>query len=165
MIEIKRILLPTDFSDCSREALKYAVGMAREFCAELTVLHVINEQIFTEGLTLPRVISEEELESEVRREAGRQMDNFLASVEGLGELQHSTLIIRGKPFAEIVKYAKEKAVDLIVIGTHGRTGIEHVIFGSQAEKVVRRAPCPVLTVKPAQREFVVPGEPERKRQG
>jgi nucleotide-binding universal stress UspA family protein len=156
MIEIKRILLPTDFSDTSKEALKYAISMAREFGAEMTALHVINQQLLTEGLNLPRVISLQDLEKEMAREAERQMEAFLKDIPELGEVTFRTLIRLGNPFLEIINYARDNAVDLIVIGTHGRSGLEHIIFGSTAEKVVRKAPCPVLSVKPAQREFVVP---------
>ena len=65
-------------------------------------------------------------------------------------------IRKGKPFLEIIRFAKENDIDLIIIGTHGRSGLEHIIFGSTAEKVVRKAPCPVLSVRPSQREFVMP---------
>ena len=156
MIQLKKVLLPTDFSDCSQEALKYAISMSAEFGADLVVLHVINQQLLTEGLNLPRVGSFQDLETEMAKEAERQMDAFLKENPDLEEIRHQRLIRLGRPFLEIIGYAKDNAVDLIVIGTHGRSGIEHIIFGSTAEKVVRKAPCPVLTVKPAQREFVVP---------
>ncbi len=156
MIEIKKILLPTDFSDTSKEALKYAVSLAGEYGARLTVLHVINRQLLTEGLNLPRVISMEELETEMKKEAARQMAAFLKEAREAEGIKPLTVILDGVPAAEITRYAKDEDVDLIVIGTHGRGAIEHMLFGGTAEKVVRKAPCPVLLVKPAQREFITP---------
>ncbi len=156
MIELKKILFPTDYSDPSKEALKYAMGFAMERGAELIALHVINEQFLSEGLNLPRVVSIDDLEKEMTREAERRMDEFFSDVVGLDKVALKKVILNGKPFVEIIKYARENDVDLIVIGTHGRSGIEHIIFGSTAEKVVRKAPCPVLSVKPAQRDFVLP---------
>lgn len=156
MIELRKILLPTDFSETSKEALKYAMSMAKEYSAEMTVLHVINEQLLTEGLNLPRVISMQSIEKELCKEAERQMDDFFKETGGAEGIKIKKAVIKGKPFLQIIRYAKENDIDLIVIGTHGRSGLEHIIFGSTAEKVVRKAPCPVLSVKPAQREFVMP---------
>lgn len=155
MIKLKKILYPTDFSDSSLEALKYAISFAREFKAKLVLMHVVNEKVFSEGLNLPRVVSIEALEREMTAEAERQM-KVIIPVEERGRLDAETVIVRGNPFLEIIRYAHERDVDLIIIGTHGRSGVEHVIFGSTAEKVVRKAPCPVLSVKPSQREFVMP---------
>jgi nucleotide-binding universal stress UspA family protein len=155
MIKFKKILYPTDFSESSLEALKYAVSFARDFKARLVLLHVVNEQIFSEGLSLPRVAAPEALEQELASEAERQLKAILPAGERAG-LDSEMVILRGMPFLEIVRYAKDNDVDLIVIGTHGRSGLEHVIFGSTAERVVRKAPCPVLTVQPSKREFVIP---------
>lgn len=155
MIKLKRILYPTDFSESSIEAMKYATSFAREYKAKLTLMHVVNEKIFSEGLNLPRIVSVEALEQEMTKEAERQL-KVLIPLEERSGLEYEILIVRGTPFLEIIRHAKANDVDLIVIGTHGRSGVEHIIFGSTAEKVVRKAPCPVLSVKPAQREFVMP---------
>jgi len=155
MIKLKKILYPTDFSDSSLEALKYAISFAREFKAKLVLLHVVNEKVFSEGLNLPRIVSLETLEREMTAEAERQLKTILPAEER-GAVETETVILKGNPFLEIIRYAHEQDVDLIIIGTHGRSGVEHIIFGSTAEKVVRKAPCPVLSVKPAQREFVMP---------
>ncbi len=155
MIKLKKILYPTDFSESSLEALKYAVDFARTSKARLILMHVVNEKIFSEGLNLPRVSPPEALEQEMVKEAGRQL-KMLIPAEELAGLDSEMVILRGMPFLEIIRYAKANDIDLIVIGTHGRSGVEHIIFGSTAEKVVRKAPCPVLSVKPAQREFVMP---------
>jgi nucleotide-binding universal stress UspA family protein len=155
MIKLKKILFPTDFSDPSNEALQYALSFAKEYGAKLVVLHVINEKVFAEGLNLPRVISLEELGAEMEAEAKRQLKTLIPKEQGEG-LERENVIIKGNPFLEIIRYAKDEDVDLIIIGTHGRTGFEHIIFSSTAARVIRKAPCPVLSVKPAQREFVVP---------
>jgi nucleotide-binding universal stress UspA family protein len=116
---------------------------------------VVNEKIFSEGLNLPRADAPEALGQEMEREASRQIKMLVPAAERAG-LEIDEVILSGMPFLEIIRYAKANDVDLIVIGTHGRSGMEHIIFGSTAEKVVRKAPCPVLSVKPAQREFVMP---------
>lgn len=155
MIKLRKILYPTDFSESSLEALKYAVSFARDYKARLVLMHVVNEQIFSEGLSLPRLEAPEALGQEMAAEAGRQMRMLIPAGELAGlDVEH--VILRGMPFLEIIRYAKANEVDLIVIGTHGRSGMEHIIFGSTAEKVVRKAPCPVLSVRPAQHNFVMP---------
>jgi nucleotide-binding universal stress UspA family protein len=156
MIQIKRILIPTDFSETSKEALKYAMSMSKEYEAEMTVLNVVNEHIYTEGFNIPRVMSIQDLEKELCRQAETQMQEFLKDVRRLDEVKYKKVVIPGNPYLAILEYAKTNNVDLIVIGTHGRSGLEHMLFGSTAEKVIRKAPCPVLTVKPAQREFITP---------
>ena len=155
MIKLKKILFPTDFSESSLEALRYALSFAKEYGARLVVMHVINEKVFAEGAALPRVISIEELAEEMEAEAKKQLKTLIPSEDGEG-IERENVILRGNPFLEIIRYAKEEDIALIIAGTHGRSGFEHIIFGSTAEKVVRKAPCPVLSVKPAQREFVMP---------
>jgi nucleotide-binding universal stress UspA family protein len=154
MIRLKTILFPTDFSETSQEAARYAISFAREFKAKVFVLHVVNEKIFTES-NMPRVVSIEELEREMTEEARKRLKTLVPAEEAEG-LDWETVIRQGEPFIEIIRFAKDQDVDLIVIGTHGRSGFEHIIFGSTAEKVVRKAPCPVLSVRPEQREFVMP---------
>jgi nucleotide-binding universal stress UspA family protein len=155
MIKIKKILYPTDFSESSLEALKYALSFAKEYRAKLVILHVINENIFTESLNLPRVVSIDTLEKEMVREAEKRMKSLIPAATRK-TVERETVILKGAPFLEIIRFARENDVDLIIIGTHGRSGFQQIIFGSTAEKVVRKAPCPVLSVKPAQREFVMP---------
>jgi nucleotide-binding universal stress UspA family protein len=155
MIRLKKILFPTDFSETSQEAAHYAISFAREFKAKAYILHVVNQKVFTEGLNMPRVVSVEELEKEMTEEARRRLKTLIPAEEAEG-VDMESVIRKGEPFLEIIRFAKEEDVDLIVIGTHGRSGFEHIIFGSTAEKVVRKAPCPVLSVRPEQREFVMP---------
>ena len=155
MIKLKKILYPTDFSDSSLEALPYALSFARDYKAKLVLMHVVNEAIFSEGLSLARAIAPEALGQEMADEADRRLKMLIPADQRAG-LDVEMVILHGMPFLEVIRYAKANDIDLIVIGTHGRSGVDHIIFGSTAEKVVRKAPCPVLSVKPAQREFVMP---------
>ena len=155
MIRLKRILFPTDFSECSKRAQEYACALADQFQAELHVLHVLQDV----GLMLPDPAAGLSLPPnyliEQKQMAERALDGLLS-----GEWTRGNRLFRatrmGSPFVEIASYAKEKEIDLIVIGTHGRSAIMHVLLGSVAEKVVRKGPCPVLTVHPAGHQFVEP---------
>ena len=153
-LEINRVLVPTDFSDYSREAVDYAIEIAFKFGASLTFLHVLQDAValfpepgiafpapgnYLQGLQESAMASLEELKSKLP--AGLEVDTEIRS---------------GTPFVEIVRYAKEKPFDLIVLGTHGRAGLAHVLMGSVAEKVVQKASCPVLTVRPKNHRFEMP---------
>jgi len=149
-----KILLPTDFSDCSSEAARAARRLAERFKAGLLVLHVLDEPAALD----PMFRGEAPLEllrDRMEQYAREGMEAFLAAhFQGLPEV--TSRIASGVPHREILREARETGADLIVIGTHGRTGVEHVIFGSTAERVVRMAPCPVLTVRQSGKEFVHP---------
>jgi len=147
MFKLKKILYPTDFSESSLEALKYAVSFARNCHAKLILMHVVDEKMFSEGLSLARVSAPEALGQEMTAEAGRQLKRLIPAEEQQG-LDLEMVIPNGTPFLEIIQHAKANAVDMIVIGTNGRSGLAHMMFGSTAEKVVRGAHCPVLSVKP-----------------
>ena len=145
MIKIEKILFPTDFSEFSAHALKYAVTFAREYEAKIIVLHVVENYYTYPGFAetaFPMV----ELYSDMEKHAEDEMASLVKKDIPQG-IQVETVIKRGTPFREIVETAKEKEANLIIIATHGRTGLEHAFFGSTAEKVVRKAPCPVLTVR------------------
>ncbi len=152
MIELERILVPTDFSDCSKQAIKYACELAKRFGAELHLLHVV--QPLTTHVSYGPPIPDAELfhhEQPAREELEALAESGL---EHVSRVERS--IRTGTSFLEIVRCAKDTDVDLIVIGTHGRTGLAHALIGSVAEKVVRKAPCPVLTVRPEGHQFVMP---------
>ena len=140
MITLKRILVPHDFSETSEAAMKYATELARIFGAKLHVLHV-SETARTDMPTEFPLELEEGMEEAVR---GR----LLKTVPGRDKREfHPNFELRsGTPSAEIVRYAKDRDIDLIVMGTHGRGFIAHAVMGSVTEKVVRNAPCPVLTL-------------------
>jgi nucleotide-binding universal stress UspA family protein len=157
MIDLRSILLPTDFSEPSAIAGKYAKAMAENFHAQLHVLHVIEESALIYPLvgyegTLPPL---PQLRDDVEKEVRGRLDRLLSAEEQ--QAFRAQLALRtGSPFVEIVRYAKEEKIDLIVMGTHGRGPIAHMLMGSVAEKVVRKAPCPVLTVRHPEHEFVLP---------
>jgi nucleotide-binding universal stress UspA family protein len=146
--EIRRILAPTDFSDHSSHALGYARAFASRWNADLHLLNVIEPAVFpTEaGLTPMGMIN---LDSELGEAADRAMAEMLKREELQG-LRITSAVAHGRASSAIIEYARNNAIDLIVIATHGRTGLEHFIFGSTAERVVRESPCPVLTVRPPQ---------------
>ncbi len=154
-ISIKSILFPTDFSDNSKHALDYAASFAAQYKAKLYVLHVVASPHTLVGYEAAPFVSFEKLFAEMRASAAKAMDGFIPE-EVKKEVQLETAIAQGTPFLEILKFAREKVVDLIVIATHGRTGLRHVLFGSVAEKVVRKAPCPVLSIRHPEHEFVMP---------
>lgn len=144
MISLRRILAPTDFSTCSQKALAYATAFAEKFGAELHVVHVVEDLsplLPASGLGLPVL-------TEAIREIHEKADAALAALNvGDSSVKVVKAIRNGLPHQEIAAYAKETEVDLIVLGTHGRSGFVHVLLGSIAEKTVRHAPCPVLTVR------------------
>jgi nucleotide-binding universal stress UspA family protein len=141
---IQHILVPTDFSEYADYALDYAVELAKSFQARVTVLYVYYLPSIALGEVSPAVI-DETLEA-METNAQQQAQKALARVLNAG-LQGDSVIVEGAPFQMIIDTAKEKAVDLIVMGTHGRTGLTHVLMGSVAERVVRMAPCPVLVTR------------------
>jgi nucleotide-binding universal stress UspA family protein len=148
MIALHRILIATDFSDYSNEALEYAVYLARGFGADLYLLHVFEPPFFSHTGVSPSVRPEvHQWIKEMKEEESNKL-NLLAT-----EIRHQVAKVHGifkegTPFLEILKTAGEIPAHLIVLGTHGRTGLAHVLMGSVAERVVRKASCPVFTVKP-----------------
>ena len=154
MIELKKILVPTDFSDFSHLALQYGISFCREYGAEMIFLHVIEDPFYPStggsfGFDMAGFF--EKMEEESRK----KMDELLTPELREG-VSVQLMISRGAPFLEIIRVAKEQAIDMIVLATHGRTGLAHVLMGSVTEKVVRKAPCPVLVVRKAQHEFIMP---------
>ena len=150
-VEIHRILFPTDFSPSAQQAQNYACALAEKFSAELHVLHVVPDPLPVPGSegswilpddSVPRLVREAELELAVRMEAALT-----------GDLTVVRSVHAGKPVQAIIDYANGHEIDLIVIGTHGHTGLSHLLLGSIAEKVVRLATCPVLTVHPKDHPF------------
>ena len=144
-LEIKKILVPIDFSDYSKNSLKYAVNFADQFNSEITLIYVVEPVIyppdFSMGqIAIPSVNAEWDLKAKEELEK-------LAKQEIPESVKVSVKIKTGKPFLEIIDTAAEENVDLIIIATHGHSGVEHILFGSTAEKVVRKAPCPVLTLR------------------
>jgi nucleotide-binding universal stress UspA family protein len=154
MVALKKILVATDFSEPSGVALAYGRDLARNYNASLHVLHVVDDVITrysTEvGFMLPSM--QEDLDKSARRELEAHLTD-----EDRTQLNAVAAVTRGANVADsICAYAKANAIDLIIAGTHGRGAVKHMLMGSVAERVVRRAPCPVLTVHAHERDFIVP---------
>lgn len=149
-----KILVPSDFSDCSADAARAARRLAEHFGSRLAVLHVMDEPAALDPMFRGEVPIEL-LRGRMETYCRDALEKFVAA-HFPGNPDIETRIVSGVPYREIIRVARETGAGLIVIGTHGRTGVEHVIFGSTAEKVVRMAPCPVLSVRQGSGEFVRP---------
>ena len=140
----QRFLVPIDFSEYANQALDYAINLAGKLAARLTLLHVIQSIPLggvDMGVTLPYTYVQD-----LEAESMQSMESYLARVTAAG-LEGEIVVVHGIPFHEIVDTAKTRQVHLIIMGTHGRTSLQHVLVGSVAEKVVRLAPCPVLVAR------------------
>ena len=145
MIRIQKILVPTDFSVCAEPALTYAAELASNVKARLYVLHVVEHSSDGGDVDSNKYIIPEYI-SEVEKKLNQKLAGITDELRLRGIDAHPVLA-PGRAYADIVRISDELGVDLIVISTHGRTGFSHLVFGSTAEKVVRLATCPVLTVK------------------
>ena len=151
MVTFKNILVPTDFSETSEHAFGYAKALAESFDGRLYVLHVIPDpyaqlwSIEATGVAIPELLKTWEKDARERLERMKPQ-----------ALESELITQVGHPFLQIIRYAKEHSIDLIVLGTHGRGPIGHMFLGSVAEKVVRKAPCPVLTVRHPEHAFESP---------
>lgn len=154
MVALKNILVATDFSEPSAVALAYGRDLARSYNATLHVLHVVEDVLMRYsseiGFAMPQV------QTELEDIARRDLDKLITD-DDRRTLNVQTAIETGVNMADvIVRYAKEHDIDLIVTGTHGRGAVKHFLMGSVAERVVRTAPCPVLTVRAHERDFIAP---------
>ena len=145
MKQFSTILFANDFSEGSDHAFDYALSLAKQFSSKLLIVHVINEPVDLRGFYVPH-ISFDNLEKEIAEGAEKMMTRFCnENLSGFDRFER--YVISGVPYEEIVKKADESGADLIVMGTHGRKGVDHLLFGSTAERVVRNALCPVMTVR------------------
>ena len=142
---INKILVPVDFSDYSKSSLRYAVNFSKYFKAEMILIYVVEPVIYPPDFSMGQ-IAIPSINPEWDQRAKEELDK-LAKSEIHGDVKVKTIIKTGKPFMEIIEAAEEEDIDLIIIATHGHSGVEHILFGSTAEKVVRKAPCPVLTLR------------------
>ncbi len=145
-LSIRRILIPIDFSGHSKNALKYAIPMAQQFGASLHLVYVVEPTIYPADLGFGQVVLPG-VEDELRQKGALELDALIAR-EIRGAVEATTAVRTGNPHHEILDEAAEKKVDLIVVATHGHSGVEHMLFGSTADRIVRHANCPVLTVRP-----------------
>lgn len=151
LFKLKEILVPVDFTECTEKALFYAVPFARQFGATVTLLHVL-EQPFVPATEFGMVV-----DVDVSKDAIRELERIRNRVAK--QVKCRIMMRQGGAEFEIVNAAKELDCDLIILGTHGRTGMDRLLLGSTAEKVVRKAGCPIFVVRPHEHDFIT-GEPE-----
>ena len=145
MVEYRKIIVPTDFSECSKLAIEPAVELARRFGGEILLCHVVEPPIYPamfEGASLVLPHYDEELRKQLETHLSKLRAEWIPS-----DIVVREMLREGSPVAEIAALAKEETADLIVVATHGHTGIKHALLGSVAEQIVRTAPCPVLSVR------------------
>jgi nucleotide-binding universal stress UspA family protein len=145
MYSIKKILVPVDFSDYSKKALSIAIEFAVQYKAKLHLIYVVEPLVYPADFSMGQV-NIPSLDNDHTERAKNELES-LKKNEIPADIITEIIIKSGKPFVEIIETAAEKDIDLIIIATHGHTGVEHLFFGSTAEKVVRKAPCPVLTLR------------------
>lgn len=148
LFQLKRVLVPVDFSTCSKKALAYAVPFAKQFGAEIVIAYVVQPYIPVPEMA---AVDTEAILAQMR-ESGNELEKLRLSITA--DVKIKTLLRVGHPAQEIVKAAEELDVDLILLSTHGRTGLGRVFFGSVAEHITRYARCQVLTVREREHEFV-----------
>ena len=156
MIALKNILVATDFSEPSDAALTYGRALARTFKATLHVVHIIDGPSAVVYGAEAYAVSMPEIQAQIEAAARAQLDDLLLDNDPQPLPVRRVLLTASAPAAAIVDYAGREQIDLIVTGTHGRGGVAHLLMGSVAERVVRTAPCPVLTVRHPEHEFVIP---------
>ncbi len=154
----KKILFCTDFSENAHWAFTYALNLAKAYQAELLIFHVIPEPVYLNPDGLAPFLASEALaalEASEKEKVDRELKTYYQEKMN-GFKNYRVLLKKGVAFYEIIQTAKEESVDLIVMGTHGRTGLNHILFGSTAERVVRKSGIPVLTVRLPGKRFVMP---------
>lgn len=148
MKELNRILVPVDFSDCSRAALDHAISLAQKFDASVEVFHVYEPPYYVGDVLLQMPGDQSVTMGDyIRSQAEKLLDELVESVEGVHDVTLVRGLVAGVPYQAIVDKAKSNDYDLIVLGTHGRRGLSHLLMGSVAERVLRKAPCPVMVVR------------------
>jgi nucleotide-binding universal stress UspA family protein len=150
-MKFERILFPTDFSDHAAHAQRYAMSLAKQYGADLHIIHVVQLFSYVVDFGMDNTTQYESVQNSLKE----MMDKLLSDLADepypiTGE------VVQGDPVKEIITCARNDNSDLIILGTHGRAALEHVLLGSIAEKVVRKAPCPVLTVRMPGHSFKMP---------
>ena len=145
-MNIQHILAPTDFSELSKQGLTSALELAAAFGAKLLLLHVVEPPPYPVEGIVPSHLGATLLD-DLERQASNDLAQMLSETQG-SKVEVARRVVVGIPYRKIVAVAEEEKSDLIVMTTHGRTGLSHLVMGSVAEKIVRTAPCPVLTIRP-----------------
>lgn len=144
--EIKKILFPTDFSVASDYALSYAISLAKRFKAGMFFIHVVDTSYDISGFYIPH-ISVEKLIQEMEDSAEARLKKISIKIPRKVKI-YEAVVKSGSPYKEIIKFSKNKGIDMIIMGTHGKSGTDHFFFGSTTERVIKQADCPVLTIRP-----------------
>jgi nucleotide-binding universal stress UspA family protein len=153
MITLKTIVASTDFSENADHALQYASELGKKFGAKILLVHVVAYPIYPVSYEI--TVDVATLRNELETAAKKMIEERAAKLRTAG-VEVECVVEVGTAFVEIIRTARHRGADLIIISTHGWSGMKHLLLGSTAERVVRKAPCPVLTVKPKEHEFVVP---------
>jgi len=155
VVSPKRILWPTDFSALALQGARYARGLRDVFGAELHVIHVVPPPLAPDiSITLPTEIPVAYTDVQLLQTSRTRLEELIVREFGqLAGVVHDAFL--GHSWSSICKYAEQAGIDLIIVSTHGRTGLRHVLIGSTAERIVQHAPCPVLVVKSPEKDFVV----------
>ena len=148
MVAFRRILVPVDFSEPSLKALPYALSLAKQFKADVFLVHIVEQIVYPGDWMIPPFPTGD-FANESREQLIEKLRNTCKDESG----KFTPVVRFGRAWQEIVEIAREHECDMIVMATHGYTGLKHVLLGSVAEKIVRHAPCPVLTVRPEDAEF------------
>lgn len=156
IFKLRRILVPVDFSSCSRKALQYAVPFARQFEASIVLLYVVQPYMPVPEMS---TVDVNLVQAQMREGGSKELEALEKTVAA--EVPVETALRVGSPHLEIINAVRDLGIDLIVLSTHGRSGLAHVFMGSVTERVVRHAPCPVLVVREGEHEFIETG-PETK---
>lgn len=149
-LNLQKVLVPTDFSKLSGKAVRYGLALASKFGAELHLVHVVDFGDINHAALRLGPLDVDRLELEASQSAETELSKL---AEGQS-VRIQTRVLSGPAVSTISKYAKEQEIDLMVISTHGHTGLAHIMLGSTAESLVRHAPCPVLTVRLEEHDFV-----------
>ena len=152
-LRIQRLLVPTDFSEPARKALRYAVHFAQQFGAEVHLVHVVDLGDLNHTALRLGPLAGDRLESEAEKSATEALEKLEAAEVPDGVLVH-TGVSHGPAVATIESLAKELEIDLLIVSTHGHTGLAHALLGSTAERIARHAPCPVLMVREREHDFL-----------
>ncbi|MEO6785796.1 MAG: universal stress protein [Chthoniobacteraceae bacterium] len=146
---IGKILVPVDFSEHSHKALRYALAFATQFDAEVTLVHIVEQMVYPGDWMYPPLAV-----TDFAVEKREQMIERLRALDAGSGVKTQHVVRLGRAWQEVIEIAQEQKADMIILATHGYTGLKHVLLGSVAEKIVRHAPCPVLSVRPEERDFL-----------
>jgi nucleotide-binding universal stress UspA family protein len=146
---IGRILVPIDFSEHSQKALRYALAFAQQFDAEVTLVHIVEQMVYPGDWMYPPLAV-----TDFATEKREEMIARLQALDAGSGVKTQHIVRLGRAWQEIIEVADEMKCNMLILATHGYTGLKHVLLGSVAEKVIRHAPCPVLTVRPEERDFL-----------